>query len=213
VPRSPDPGVPNPLYFSDEENLFVIQDANKDGQGEVSKIVSLSGRRFSGIALDYNGNLYFADFANGEIFLLPRSELDVILLQNRPIATEEELQTRAFLLKVGLQQPGDIELDTWQHRYLVATREGIVPFNIPIVGRLDPATTEIRVDIIGREVDVTRRQDRGNIFIANTASEGAFGNEARFRVRKRDPVTGEADWSSSTVTTNAFGASILPDPL
>jgi len=213
VPRSPDPGVPLPLYFSDEENLFVIQDLNKDGQGEVSKIVSLAGRRFSGIALDYNGNLYFADFANGEIFLLPRSELDIILIHNRPIATEEELQTRAFLLKVNLQQPGDIELDTWQHRYLVATREGILPFNIPIMGRLDPNTTEIHVDIIGREADVTRRLDRGNIFIANTASEGAFGNEARFRVRKRDPVTGEADWSTSTVTTNAFGASILPDPL
>ena len=212
-PRSPDPGAPELLYFSDEENIFAIADANKDGQGEVTKIVSLPGRRFSGLALDQNGHLYFADYASGEVFLLPSDELDLILLQSRPITSEEELQQRAFLLKVRLTHPGDIELDTWEQRYLVSTADGIVPFDIPTVGRLGDDVSEIHVDVIGREVPVTLRRDRGGVFIVGASSEGPFGKTVRLRVKRVSPMTGDAQWTTSTILTLPFGTSIVPGTL
>lgn len=213
ISRSPDPQVPRLLFFSDEGNVFAISDANKDGQGEVAKILSMPGRRFSGLAVDANGHLYVADYARGEVFLLPSNELDLVLLTGTPITQDDELDRRGFLLKVNLTGPGDVELDSWQQRYLVATRDGIAAFDLPTVGRLGSDVNEMHVDVIGREVAVNLRRDRGNIFIAGTNSEGPFGKTVRLRVKRVDPANQTSRWTTSTLVTVPFGTSIVPGVL
>lgn len=211
--RSPDPQAPRILYFSDEENLFALRDEDKDGAAEVQKVVSIAGRRWSGIAVDANGHLYFADFESGELFLLPSGELDTILLSGVPISTDIQLDQRAFLLKPGIVQPGDVELDTWGRRYLVATPLGLEAYNVPLVARLSADVAEVRADQAGREVGVTLRRDRGNIAIVDANSEAPAGREVRLRVRRVDPATGESTWIGTTVGTAPFGTTVLPGPL
>jgi hypothetical protein len=202
------------LYVSDEENIFVVSDRDKNGQGEVAKIVSVPGRRWSGLALDRNGNLFFADYESGELFLLPSREIDLMGIgASQPIASNEELDSRAFLIKVDLANPGDVELDTWEQRYLVSTRRGYEAFNVPIVGRLSDDIKEMHVDIVGREVPVTPRRDRGNIFIAGSGSEGPYGKTIRIRVQREDPVTRQTETRSSTYNTMPLGATVLTGPL
>lgn len=213
IARSLDPAVPKLLFFSDEENVFAISDANKDGQGEVAKLLSVPGRRFSGLAVDANGHLFVADHTSGEVHLVPSDVIDSVLASGDPISSREALDERGFLIKVGIDGPGDLELDTWQQRYLVATLDGIVAFDVPTVGRLGDDVREIHVDVIGREVPVTRRPDRGDVFIAGISSEGRYGKTVRLRVRRADATSGATSWTTSTFATMPFGASIVAGEL
>lgn len=200
------------LYISDEESIYVIFDSDADGIGEVRKIVQVPGRRFSGLALDSSANLFFADWASGEVYLLAQADLDALAGDYMPtIASNQELDDRAFLIKVGLNQPGDIELDTWEQRYIVSTPDGYVPFDIPIVGRYSTDTTDVKVDIIGREVAVTLRPTRGRVFMAGTNSEGPYGKRALIRFKVRDQNTGAESWEARAISTAQFGATILPE--
>ncbi|MCK6556257.1 putative Ig domain-containing protein [Candidatus Binatia bacterium] len=200
------------LYLSDEESIYVIFDSDADGIGEVRKIVQVPGRRFSGLALDSSANLFFADWASGEVYLLAQADLDALAGDYMPtIASNQELDDRAFLIKVGLNQPGDIELDTWEQRYIVSTPDGYVPFDIPIVGRYSTDTTDVKVDIIGREVAVTLRPTRGRVFMAGTNSEGPYGKRALIRFKVRDQNTGAESWEARAISTAQFGATILPE--
>lgn len=209
IQRNPNPDVPALLFFSDEENVFAFSDADLDGQAEVRKLLSIPGRRWSGLAVDANGHLFVADWNSGEVFLLPTEEIDRILLLQSPISSDSDLDQRAFLIKVGLDAPGDVELDAYEQRYLVSTPDGFLAFDVPLVGRLVSDIAEIRVDVIGRDAPVTVRRDRGNIFFAGTASEGPYGEIARMRVRRVDPVSRQSTWSDATILTSPFGATVL----
>lgn len=201
------------LYFSDEENIFAISDSNRDGAGEVAKVVSVPGRRFAGLAVDTGGNLLFVDHAAGEVFALSSFELNVILASGVPIVSDAELDARAILLKPGLRGASDIELDTWEERYIVSTEDGFQAFDVPMVGRLSPDVAEIKVDIRGRELPVTLRRDRGNVFIVGSGSDAPLGKTVRLRVRVRDPQTGESAWQEHSYLNGAFGVSFLPGVL
>ena len=213
--RGPDPTAPRALFFSDEENLFVLQDTDRNGKAEVSKLVSIPGRRWSGIVVDAGGNLFLADYSSGEVFLLPSDEIDRILfMQLLPIGSNTELDQRGFLIKVGLEHPGDIELDTWEQRYLVSTSDGIEAFYAPIVGRLlSGDIVEMHVEQVGRQLPVTIRRERGNIFFAGGGSEGTIGSAARIRVKRIDAVTRKGVWTDASILASPFGASVLKSPL
>jgi hypothetical protein len=184
-----------------------------DGAAEVKKIAEIPGRVFSGIASDQNGNLYVADYASGEVYLIPQQILDDVVSGAAPnFASNDDLDGRAFLIKVGIDHPGDIELDTYEHRYLVSTADGLQPFDIPAVGRLPADIAELRVDALGIELPVTMRRDRGNMFMMGANSEGTFaGKQVRIRVRRVDPDSGASVWSSSLVRTQLAGATVLRD--
>jgi len=213
VRRSGGANVPYNLYLSDEENIFVISDADSDGVGEVAKVVDVSGRRWSGLAVDALGNLLFADYNSGEVFLLATEELDSILVSGSPISSDQALDQRAYLVKVGLQRPGDVEFDTWEQRYLVSTQAGYEAFNAPIVGRLQSDVTAMKIDVIGRSVPVTIRGDRGNVFLAGNSSEGPYGKRVRIRYQVRDPETLRKENREATYNTVPLGATIIRDPL
>lgn len=202
-----------PLYMSDGESLFFMRDTDHDGTADTAKIAEVPGRVFSGLASDQNGNLFVADFARGEVYLIPQQLLDDIVAGAQPIFTsDEDLDARAFLIKVDLDRPGDIELDSHQHRYIVSTPGGLVPFDIPIVGRLVPDLAEIHVNAIDAELPVQLRRDRGNMFEVGANSEGTFnGKIVRFRVRRLNGGTGQSVWSSLDARTQLFGATVLRD--
>ncbi len=206
--------APRGLFFSDEENLFALQDADGDGAAEVSKVLSIPGRRWSGIAVDSGGNLFVADYASGEIFLLPSDEVDRVLFLGVPISSDSELDQRGFLIKVGVEHPGDVELDTWERRYLVSTPDGMAAFDVPIVGRLTSGDViEMHVEQAGQQLPVTIRRDRGDIFFAGGRSDGPVGGEARIRVKRLDPETRKGTWTDASVLPSPFGASVLKRPL
>jgi hypothetical protein len=207
------PNGERPLYLSDMESLYVLRDADRNGSAEVSKIAAVPGRTFSGIASDQSGNLYVADYSFGEVYLIPQQLLDDIVAGSAsPFTSDADLDARAFLIKVELDRPGDVELDTLQHRYIVSTPAGLEPFDIPAVGRLPGGVAEIRVDAIGNELPVTLRGDRGGIFMMGANSEGTFaGKEIRIRLRRFDAESGESVWTSHYVRTPIFGATVLRD--
>ncbi|RIL07311.1 MAG: hypothetical protein DCC71_03665 [Proteobacteria bacterium] len=200
-----------PLYLSDMDSLYVLRDTDHDGSAEVTKLAQVAGRTFSGIASDQSGNLFVADFAAGDVYLIPQQILDDIAAGAAPmLASDDDLDRRAFLIKVELDRPGDIELDTYQHRYIVSTPAGLEPFDVPAVGRLPDDVVEIRVDAIGSELPVTLR--RGNAFTIGANSEGTFaGKEVRIRARRVDGATGQSIWKAHLVRTQTFGASVLRD--
>lgn len=202
-----------PLYLSDLDSLYILRDENHDGTAEVSKIAQVPGRNFSGIASDLNGNLFVADYGTGEVYLIPQQVLDAIASGAQPpFASDAELDARAYLIKVDLDRPGDIELDTYGHRYIVSTPGGLVPFDIPAVGRLTPDVAEIHVDAIGSEIPVTLRGSRGNMFMMGANSEGTFaGKEVRIRVRRVNGGTGQSEWDSFLIRTQLSGATVLED--
>jgi hypothetical protein len=198
-----------PLYLSDMDSVYVLRDANHDGTAEVAKIIEVAGRLFSGIASDTAGNLYVADYASGDVFLIGQQTLDEILAGGAPIGSDGQLQERAFLIKIGLDRPGDVELDSYQHRYIVSTPGGLEPFDIPLVGRMPAGVAEIRVDALGHELPVTQRS---GIFFVGANSEGTFaGKEVRIRVRRVDAETGQSIWKSHLIRTQLYGASVLRD--
>lgn len=202
-----------PLYLSDGDSLYVLRDADRNGTAEVAKIAQVSGRTFSGIASDRLGNLYVADYAHGEVYLIPQQLLDDIVAGAQPpFASDDDLDGRAFLIKVDLDRPGDVELDSLQHRYIVSTPDGLEPFDIPLVGRLPANVAELRVDALGIELPVTLRGSRGNSFMMGANSEGTFaGKDVRFRVRRIDPGTGTSRWDAEIVRTQLLGATVLRD--
>lgn len=207
-------GIPRNLYLSDEEILFVIEPpAEPGGSGVVKKLVEIPGRRWSGLAVDSSGNLLFADWSAGEVFLLTPEVIDQIRSSGTPIASNGELDSRGFLVKEGLDGPTDIELDNQEARYVVSTNQGFQPFNFSVVGRLGADVTEVRLVVSDHELPVTYRATRGNVFIAGFTSDGALGKQARLKVRRIDPATGRAYWERRIIRLALFGASVLPEPL
>ncbi len=201
-------GVPRLLYLSDEEILFAIEPGES---GTVRKLIEIPGRRWSGLAVDTGGNLLFADWNAGEVYVIPPDELDRIRVgTSEPITTNDALDRRAYLIKEDLDGPTDIELDSIESRYVVSTNQGFQPFNFSVVGRLAPGTDQVRLLISDHELPVTYRPTRGGVFIVGFTSEGSLGKEARLKVRRIEPITGRAYWDISIVRLALFGASILP---
>jgi hypothetical protein len=206
-------GIARNLYLSDEEILFVIEPGEPGGSGVVKKLVEIPGRRWSGLAVDSSGNLLFADWRAGEVFLLTAAEIDQIRTGGGPITSNDALDARAYLIKEGLVGPTDIELDNNEARYVVSTEEGFQPFNFSVIGRLGPGVTDVRLVVADHELPVTYRATRGDVFIAGFTSDGALGKVARLKVRRIDAATGRAYWDRQIIRLSLFGASVLPEPL
>jgi hypothetical protein len=205
-------GIARNLYLSDESIVFVIEPGEPGAGGVVRKLVEIPGRRWSGLAVDSSGNLLFADWVAGEVFLITAAEIDRIRSVGVPIQSNSELDTRAFLIKERLDGPTDIELDNQEARYVVSTNQGFQPFNFSVVGRLGPDVTDVRLVVSDHELPVTYRADRGNVFIAGFTSDGALGKQARLKVRRLD-ASGRAYWERKIIRLSLFGASVLEDPL
>ncbi len=204
---------PSTLYLSDEEVLYALLPPETPGGGAIVKeVLRIDGRRWSGIAVDANGHMLFADWNAGEVFLLTADELERILAGG-PITSNSDLDERGFLLKVGLNRPTDIELDAHEARYVVSTPDGFQPFNLSVVGRFGANVREVRLVVAGRELPVTRRPDRGNIFIAGFASERTLGKTAILKTRMIDPGSGREFWAKREIQLSLFGASPLEEPL
>jgi hypothetical protein len=205
-------GVARNLYLSDEEILFVIEPGAPGGSGVVKKLIEIPGRRWSGLAVDNNGNLLFADWNAGEVFLMTPDVIDEIRAGGAPITTDGELDARAFLIKEGLAGPTDIELDSLEARYIVSTEDGLKPFYFSLLGRLGPDVTDVRLVVSDHELPVTYRPTRGNVFMAGFTSEGSLGKHARLKIRRLD-ADGRAYWERRDVRLELFGASVARDPL
>lgn len=213
-PRENDSAPPRPFYFSDEENIFVIEQIDGQEAGEARKIVSVPGRRWSGLAQDVNGNFFFADYNRGEVFLLAAEELDNIVNGSYGIiASESELDFRTYLIKVGIDRPGDIELDTQQERYVVSTPNGFEAFDLVLVGRYTPGIQSIVSDVLGQQAPVTLRPTRGNVFIVGKPTEGDNVRRVRLKIKRRNSETGAAYWSEEAMHLEEFGATIYDGTL
>lgn len=205
-------GVARNLYLSDEENLFVIEPGAEGASGVVKKLIQIPGRRWSGLAVDSSGDLLFADWVAGEVYLLTADEIDELRSSGTPIQANSELDSRAFLIKEGLDGPTDIELDNQEARYVVSTNKGFQPFNFSVIGRLGPDVTEVRLVVSDHELPVTYRGNRGNVFIAGFTSDGALGKQARLKIRRLDE-NGRAYWERRVIRLALFGASVMQEPL
>lgn len=214
-PRENDNDPPRPVYFSDEENIFAIKQLEGQHTAEVVKIVSIPGRRWSGLAQDINGHFYFADYNSGEIFLLPGEDLDDIVNgSNGEINSNSSLDFRAFLIKEGVDRPGDIELDTFQHRYVVSTPNGFEAFDIVMTGRYNSSNiSTMVVDVLGQTAPVTLRPGRGNVFIVGRGTESRTVGRVRFRIKRRNPDTGAFYWSEEAMHLEPFGMTIFEGTL
>jgi|GEM_PF-1539779 len=205
---------PGPLYLADDINIFALKQIPNSDQAEVIKVVSIPGRQWSGLASDANGNLFFGDYHSGDIYLLAADDLDAIVQSgNGTITANSELDNRAYLLKIGLDRPGDIELDTAQERYIVSTPNGYEAFDLVLIGRYGSDTLEIRSDVLQQEAPVTLRGGRGRVFIVGVTTESPLARRVRLRVKRLDSATGKSYWSEESTHLEEFGATILKTPL
>lgn len=206
--------APGPIYLADDINIFALKQIPNSDQAEVIKIVSIPGRQWSGLASDANGNLFFGDYHSGDIYLLAADDLDNIVQSgNGTITANGELDNRAYLLKIGLDRPGDIELDTAQERYIVSTPNGYEAFDLVLIGRYGNNTLEIRSDVLQQEAPVTLRGGRGRVFIVGVTTENPLARRVRLRVKRLDPATNKSYWSEESTHLEEFGATILKTPL
>lgn len=202
--------APGVLYLADDINIFALKQIPGSDQAEVIKIISIPGRKWSGLASDANGNLFFGDYVSGDIYLLAAEELDAIVQgSNSVITANGELDNRAYLLKVGLDRPGDIELDTAQERYIVSTPNGYEAFDLVLIGRYGDSVLEIRSDVLQQEAPVTLRGARGRVFIVGATTESPHARRVRLRVKRLDGATGKSYWSEESTHLEEFGATVL----
>ena len=214
-PVTEDRSVPRTLYLSDESAIFAIDQPPGSPTGVVTRIVSVPGRRFSGLAFDLAGNLFLADFNSGEIFLLSAAEL-AFAQGGDEIVGEEALQARATLIKEGLDAPFDIEIDRLYDRTIVSTDSGIEFFHLPVVGRYGPDVREIRLKSLSKELPVTLRPNgdgSGGRFVAGMTFENLFGQEAVLLVRRQASPADPASWDRVDVRLSPIGATVLEGEL
>ncbi len=212
--RQSDSEPPRPVYLSDESNLFALVQQPGSDQANVIKVVSIPGRRWSGIASDANGNLIFADYNSGDVYLLAAKDLDDIVGGNNATITDNgELDNRAYLIKIGLDRPGDIELDTQQERYIVSTPGGYEAFDLVFIGRYSGNTIEIHSDILAQTAPVTLRPTRGHVFIVGVPTEGTRLRRVRMKIKRRDPATNQTYWTEEAIQLEPYGATLAKDPL
>jgi hypothetical protein len=167
----PDPGSDAPtwnndsaLILSDEGSIYAFQRA-ASGARALKRIVHLPARRWSGLAFDGAGRLYFADYEGGDVFAMRWPDLRALLAADEPISSESALEARAVRIARGLKRPGDVEvLVTTAHPgglLVVATAKGLLPLPMPVVASLPEGITEVRIKRFHKEepvlIDAIRR--------------------------------------------------------
>jgi hypothetical protein len=203
------------VFLSDEQRIFALcKDAS--GAPVLRTVVELEGRRFSGLAFDSVGKLYFADYAKGEIWMLLWSELQGLLASGQTISSEGQLKVRAWLIKDGLTQPGDIELESnsllSERALVISYREGLERVVLPMVGSIDVGVDaqikEIRVKNYLDETRAVFIPGEQRRFIAEPSVEAAENREVTLRVHYQDG-DGRDAWVDRRAVMALFGATVL----
>lgn len=201
------------ILFSDENNIFAMK-KKPDGSYELVKVISLVGRRWSGLAFDKLGKFYFADYAGGDIFVMEWSKLQSIIQNGAFIINENMLKENAYRIAAGIDRPGDLELEglsTHPGGVLhISTFKGIIPLTLPIIGKIGSAQ-DIKVTLFGVEQAVAVDADRG-VFLATPSRENLEALQASVRYRVRD-ANGRDAWKESYVLLAEHGATILQGEL
>jgi hypothetical protein len=206
------------VFLSDEQRIFALYQDTSSGEPILRTVVDLPGRRFSGLAFDRVGKLYFADYQNGEIWMLPWSDLQGLLARGETIGTEEALQSLAWQMKEGLANPGDIELEAnsllSERALVVSYREGLERFVLPVVGTveagLDSQVKDIRVKHYLEETKALFVPGLPRRFIAEPSIEAAENRKVTLRIHYQNGQ-GQDTWVERTVTMARFGATVLPN--
>lgn len=202
------------ILISDEGIIFAMKKTLAGGYELVKVISNLPGRRWSGMAFDRMGKFYFADYANGEIFVMDWDKLQSAISNGVIIVNEQMLSERAFRIASGIDRPGDLELEGLSKHpggvLHVSTFSGIIPLTLPIIGPVGEAQN-IRVSLFGVEQPVQIDPERG-VFIATPSRDNLEAMQANIRFRQRD-VNGRDTWKERIVLIAENGATLLKEPL
>ena len=200
----------NRLFISDEESIFVIWSAGDTHKPTMARIIHTPGRRWSGLDFDINGTFYFADYVTGELYALRESEVNGLISGNISITDNESLITTAWLIKKGLKNPYDIELELpLQRTMVVATKEGLDYFRLPVVGRLATVPEEMKVVRFNGQGKVIFLPDTNNQFIAIPTEEDVERRTVKFQIREKDSITLDEYCTQIIANLSNFGVTIL----
>lgn len=205
------------VLMSDEHRIFAIVKDPVSGGYLLKKVMELPGRRFSGLAFDSGGKFYFADFHRGEIYLMHWDVLRGILNTDLPIVDENQLRVHAWLVRSGLREPGDIEVESnsllSERALAVSFREGIQRFPLPIMGEI----LETTGDSIVRIVACSYLDEREAVIHSATLPprflvEPDYDHLERGRVTLRvcyRNSAGQEKWVERHVSLATYGATLL----
>ena len=200
----------NRIFLSDEDSIYVIWSHGETHQPVMTRIIYTPGRRWSGLEFDLNGTFYFADYESGDLFALRNTELNNLLSGTMVISSDIELLTTAWLLRKGLKNPYDIELELpFQQTMIVSTIEGWDYFRLPVVGRLNFDPEEMEIVRFATRGKVTFLPDSNNQFIAIPTEEDVSRRTIQFHLRWRDPSTLAEYCFQITRGMSNFGVTIL----
>lgn len=206
------------IMLSDEDSLFAIvpdpepvpPSPDVETTYSLVRVAHIPGRRFSGLAFDALGRLYIADFARGEVLVMPWPTLRNLLIAGRVIESDPGLAAETFTVARGLDRPGDIELEAVSAHpgavLLVSTFEGIVPVTLPIVGRLDGAL-EVRIKVFGAE-RAAEVNGVTNQFAVTPSREDATALSATIRVKRVDRA-GRVYWRERVIALAEHGVTVV----
>ena len=200
------------IVLSDEESIFVSF-ADALGTPQLRRVIQIPGRRWSGLAFDRAGKLYFADYWGGEVWLMTWDQLYDLISTETSLNDEETLQSTAFMVARGLDRPGDIEIEQGSsanpgRTLFISTFDGIDKLPLPIVGRLAGPVRDMRIKRFLKEDDVHILAD-GLSFFVEPSYDDLLVRDARLRVALTDPETGGGKWVERQVILAEHGATVL----
>jgi hypothetical protein len=113
--------------------------------------------------------------------------------------------------------PGDIELENVSTHpggvLHVSTDKGILPINLPIIGKVSSEVREIRIKRIAKEEDVAIEVVNGSrLFRATPSHEDLNSLKATLSVKKVD-ANGQEFWQDQIIYLSSHGATLLEVPL
>lgn len=198
------------MYLSDQNRIFVLRE--NLGTGDVSVapvIVSDGARRFSGMAFDAASNLYVADYASGEVFVISWDHL---------LAAEQG--ANPCLLRItkpggALRKPVFLAIDPTD-AYLVASTEedGLVNVGtLPVLLKKGDGIRAISIERLGKQLLGLKVGDDdgscdGDYFLLNPSQDDRAQNQMQLRVQLQN-ANGQEEWRGVGVGLRAYGSTIL----
>ena len=173
------------------------------------------GRRFPGLAFDNAGSFYFADWENGEILMIPWEDLWQIVASGQVIDSETLLDYYAWVIKDGLNQPADIELENTspiaQRTLIISYREGLERIILPVLGRIQTGSgDDTIIDIKAKRYldEYSAVIDPEGWFRIEPTYEDALYRSMRLNVQYVTPE-GQKYWDEKFISFSSYGVTIL----